>query len=58
MILDFDFVSASSEGSDEPVHLQSMTRAFAVHVQDEDSDQLLTITNNIINTIQQQTLLI
>ena len=32
MILDFNFSSASSEGSNEPVHLQSMTRAFAVHV--------------------------
>ena len=32
MILDLNFTSASSEGSDEPVHLKSMTRAFAIHV--------------------------
>ena len=32
MILDLNFTSASSEGTDEPVHLKSMTRAFAIHV--------------------------
>ena len=54
MILDFNFTSASSEGSDEPVHLQSLTRAFAVRIHkiaDEDSDQLLANTNNIIKMV-------
>ena len=55
MIWDFNFTSASSEGSDEPVHLQSLTRAFAGRTQDmvadEDSDQLLANTNNIIKMV-------
>ena len=32
MILYFNFPSASSEGSDEPVHLQSLARAFPVRI--------------------------
>ena len=41
-ILDFNFASASSEGSDEPVHLQNLDTVFAVlHIADEGSDEML-----------------
>ena len=41
-ILDFNFASASSEGSDEPVHLQNLDTVFAVlRIADEGSDEIL-----------------
>ena len=41
-ILDFNFASASSEGSDEPVHLQNLDTVFAVlRIADEGSDKIL-----------------
>ena len=41
-ILDFNFASASSEGSDEPVHLQNLDTVFAVLcIADEGSDEIL-----------------
>ena len=55
MILDFNFTSASSEGSDEPVHLQSDQSLRCSYTQnmvaDEDSDQLLANTNYIIKMV-------
>ena len=52
MILEFNFISASSEGSDEPVHLHTLARALSILITqnmlaDEDSDQILANTNNI-----------
>ena len=55
MILEFNFISASSEGSDEPVHLHTLARALSILITqnmlaDEDSDQILANTNNIHQT--------
>ena len=53
MILDFNFTSASSEGSDEPVHQTSAKSGQSIRcsytqnmVADIDSSQILTNTNN------------
>ena len=55
MILDFNFTSVTSEGSDEPVHLQSDQSLGCSCIQnmvaDEDSDQLMAITKNIIKMV-------
>ena len=54
MILDFNFTSTISKGSDEPVHLQSLARAFAVHIH-KIWQQMKTQTkdwqNNIIEMV-------
>ena len=39
-ILDFNFASASSEGSYEPAHQLNLDTAFAVRIADEGSDEI------------------